>query len=820
MDSLRLDLRFALRSLLRRPGFAALAVLTLALGIGVNAVAFSAVNALLLRPFKVADADRVGWITIGGEDSVSVREYQELARATHTFSALAAEGRLPVRFQTPAGARQAWAMLVSGNYLGAVSGRVETGRLFDANDLRGSEIPVVVSHRFWTEHLGAEASLGGRTITVNGRGFSVVGVMRDDFQGPNGLFAPDMWLPLERADVLNLPTTLKNDERWLTLFGRLAEDTTPAQASAELTALARSVRPSTSLGTGPSTSPGASPGRDGVKAPEGRFFPMRDGHPDLKAIRPAGWIVMGVVGLVLLLACFNVAALLMARATERQKEIGIRAALGASRRRIMRQLVTEGMALAALSGLATLVVAGWSGSLLSTFSLPAPIPQRLHLGIDRFLVAFTAVLVLVAGVFPAILPALQATRANLLRSRRVESAVGGRPSRGRNLLVVAQVAGSTLFLAASLLFVRSFINSAAFDPGFDTKHTAVVELSPSLYGYDAPRARTLVQDMQRRFSAVNGITHVSYGDRVPYYVGYPKSWEYSLDGACQRQGSGAANECRRATVYAIGSGYFNALGVSLRAGRDFDATDSSSTDRVIIGEHLAAQLWPGEPAIGRTIRVSDDGRPAEVIGVVADIKFRSMKEAAGAFIYRPIAPAEWADSISVIVRASGEPRLLLGALQEQARAADRDMPVTISTITERMKMPLWPIRTAAGFFLICGALALALATVGLFGVLYFTVAQRTREFGIRVALGASSRRVMNVVLREGLTLAIPGVVLGSILAYVAARLLARMLFGVAPGDPLSFSATAAIEILVALAACALPAYRATRADPMTALRAE
>ena len=812
MDSLRLDLRFALRSLLRRPGFAALAVLTLALGIGVNAVAFSAVNALLLRPFKVVDADRIGWITIGGEDSVAVGEYQGLARATRTFSALAAEGRLPVSLQTPAGARQAWAMLVSGNYLGAVSGRVETGRLFDANDLGDSELPVVVSHRLWREHLGAEPSLAGRTITVNGRSFSVVGVMRDDFQGPNGLFAPDMWLPLERADVLNLPITLRQDERWLTLFGRLAADVTPAQASAELTALARSIRPSTSLGTGTA--------RDGAKAVEGRFFPMRDGHPDLKAIKPAGWIVMGVVSLVLLLACFNVAALLMARATERQKEIGVRAALGASRRRILRQLVTEGMVLAVLSGIATLIVATWSGSLLSTFSLPAPIPQRLHLGVDRFLVAFTAVLVLVAGVFPAILPALQATRTNLLRSMRVESSIGGRPSRGRNVLVVAQVAGSTLFLAAALLFVRSFLNSAAFDPGFDTKHTAVVELSPSLYGYDDLRARTLVEALQRRFSAVQGIAQVSYGDRVPYYVGYPKSWEYSLDGACQRQGTGSGSECRRATVYAIGSGYFNALGVPLRAGRDFSAADGSATDRVIIGEHLASQLWPGETAVGRTIRVAEDGRAAEVIGVVADIKFRNMKEAASAFIYRPIAPGEWADSISVVVRTSGEPRQLLGALQEQVRAADREMPVTITTITERMKMPLWPIRTAAGFFLICGALALVLATVGLFGVLYFTVAQRTREFGIRVALGASSRRVMNVVLREGLALAIPGVVLGSILAYVAARLLARMLFGVAPGDPLSFTATAAIEILVALAACALPAYRATRADPMSALRAE
>ena len=804
MDSLRLDLRYACRSLLRRPGFAALAVLTLALGIGVNTVAFSAVNALLLRPLKVPDADRIGWITFGADDNVSAREYETLAGAAKAFAAIAAEGRLPVSFQTPGGTRQAWAMLVSANYLDTVSARPYDGRLFNAADLKGTEVPVVASYRFWNDSLGG-GSISGRTVTINGRSFSIVGVLPDDFQGPNGLFAPDVWLPLERADVLNLPANLRGDERWLTLFGRLADRSTPAQASAELTSLAVALR---------QPRPGANTPIAGV------FHPMSGGHPDLKGIAAAGWIAMGIVGIVLLIACFNVAALLMARATERQKEIGMRAALGASRGRIVRQLVTEGLLFALLSGVATLIVASWSGSLLSTFSLPAPIPQRLHLGIDRTLVAFTALLVVIAGVFPAMLPAWQATRANLLRSLRVESATGGRPSRTRNALVVAQVAGSTLFLAAALLFVRSFFNSAAFDPGFNTANTAVLELSPSLYGYDDQRARLTVEELRERLTTVAGVAAVSFGDRVPYYVGFPKNWEYSLDGACHGRTTGAGAGCRRATVYAIGSGYFEALGVHLRAGRDFTAQDLRSQDRVVIGEHLAAQLWPGESAIGRTIRVAESGQPVEVIGVVSDVKFRSMSDTASAFIYRPIAASEWSENVSIIVRASGDPRLLLAAFQDQARAVAPSMPVTVSTMQERMKMPLWPIRTTAGFFLICGTLALVLATVGLFGVLYFTVTQRTREFGIRVALGATSRRVVNVVLREGLMLAVPGVLLGSAAAYAVARLLSRMLFGVTPGDPLTFSATAAIELAVALAACALPAYRATRADPLIALRAE
>ena len=800
MDSLWLDLRFACRSIVRRPGFAALAVVTLALGIGVNTVAFSAINALLLRPFKVADADRIGWITIGSDESVSLAEYQELVRGTKAFSAIAAEGRLPVSLQGTNGARQGWSLLVSANYLETVGAIPETGRLFTARDVRGADLPAVVSHRFWTDTLGGGDSIAGRTVTINGRAFSIVGVLRDDFQGPGGLYAPDVWLPLDRADVLNLPANLRGDERWLTLFGRLSEGTTAAQATSELSAMAHALAPTT----------------PGEKPRSGRFNRMIDGHPDLKAIATAAWIAMAVVGVVLLIACFNVAALLMARATERQREIGVRSALGASRARILRQLATEGVVLATLGGIATLIVASWSGSLLSTFSLPAPIPQRLHLGVDRTLIAFTAVLVLIAGIFPAILPALQATRANLLRSLRLESALGGGPSRARNVLVVAQVAGSTLFLAAALLFVRSFVNASAFDPGFNTTNTVVLQLSPSLYGYDDERARGLVEDLRGRIASLNGVARASIADRVPYYIGFPKTWKYATDGSDCRSGG-----CRDATVFAVGStGHFDALGMRIRVGRDFTDADLTTDSRVVIGEHLASQLWPGESAVGRTLKVGTEGRTVEVIGVVSDVTYRSNREGATAYIYRPLASGEWAPGVSVVARATGDPRLLLAALNEQARAADPAMPVTIATMQERMKVPLWPMRTAAGFFVVCGVLALVLATIGLFGVLYFAVAQRTREFGIRVALGATSRRVMQVVLREGLTLAVAGVVLGSAGALVAARLVSRMLVGVSPSDPVSFSVAAAIEIGVALVACALPAYRATRADPILALRAE
>ena len=802
MDALRLDVRYAYRALLRRPGFTALAVLTLAIGIGVNTVAFSAVNALLLKPFDVADGDRSGWLMFDGDPNghVSIADYLALADGLKTFSHVAAEGRLPVSLHSTGGAQQAWSLLVSGNYFTAVDARAEIGRLFTPEDLAHSDLPVVVSHRFWTQTLGGGASLAGRAVVLNGRTFAVVGVLPDDHQGRGGLYAPDVWLPLERREVLNLPASLRGDERWLTLYGRLADGTSHAQAAAELTSMAAALRP-------------ADAAQD--KGRHGRFYPVGEGHPDLKPIAGAAWVAMAIVGTVLLIACFNVAALLMARATERQKEIGVRSALGASRSRILRQLLTEGTLLAALAGMTTLILAYWSGSLLATFSLPAPIPQRLRIGLDWNVVWFTAALVLVAGVFPALLPALQATRANLLRSIRRESALGGRPSRSRNAFVIAQVAGSTLFLAAALLFVRSFVNSSAFDPGFETERTAVIDLSPSLYGYDGPRARLLVERIESRLRSVNGVEAAAAADRIPFAVGFPKSLEYAIDGAdC------ATTECRRATVYAVSQGHIAALGVTVRHGRDFTASDMATGGRVVISEQLATQLWPGTPAIGRTLRVGDAGTPVEVIGVVSNIKQQMMKETPAALIYRPMAADEWANGVSIMVRTAGDPHDLLGALHEQVRAADPAIPMTIATVKERMKMPLWPIRTLAGFFLICGSMALVLATVGLFGVLYFTVAQRTREFGIRVALGATSRRVMTVVIREGLMLAIPGVVLGGLAAFVLARFGARMLFGVSSSDPFAFGATAAIEVLVALAAAALPAYRATKADPMVALRAE
>ena len=546
------------------------------------------------------------------------------------------------------------------------------------------------------------------------------------------------------------------------------------------------------------------------------FYPMENGHPDLREIGAAAWMAFAVVGVVLLIACFNVAALLMARAAERQKEISLRCAVGASRGRILRQLLTEGLLLAALGGAASLIVAAWCGDLLATFSLPAPIPQRVHLGVDRMLVGFTLLMVLIAGVVPTLLPALQATRKDLLRSMRMESALGGRPSRTRNAFVVAQIAGSTVFMVAALLFVRSFMNSASADTGFDTTHTAVLQVSPGDHGYDAERSRIFFESLQDRLAALPGVRHAAMADRLPFYVGSAKSQEYTVDAAdC------SVTECPQASVYSLGPGFFAALGVPLETGRELSEQDGQAGEAVVISRHLAGQLWPGRDAIGRILRIGDKREAAEVVGIAGDVTHRTLAEKAGAYIYRTLRSDDYADGLSIVIRTHGEPRLLLTAIREQVRALDADVPArSLETMRERMKMPLWPARTAAGFFTICATLAVALGSIGLFGVMYFTVAQRTSEFGLRTALGATRRRVITLVVREGLRLTVPGVLLGGVAGYIVGRLLARALFGISPADPVTFTTTAILQVLVALLACALPAWQATKAHPIETLREE
>lgn len=795
MDSFLFDVRYAARTVFRRPAFSAAAILTLAIGIGVNAVAFSAVSALLFKPLRFDHVERLAWVMAASKDSLHGQtkweEFRALRRAG-SFEAVAAETRAPVSWQENGRTQHVWALLVTTNYFATLGARVDQGRIFGPADL-GRTISAIVSHRFWRSQLGA-GGLGDRTMTINGQVCTVVGIMPDGFQGPGGLYEPDVWLPLEHARELRLSAPIDRHESVLTVVSRLRPDVPPAQARAELDAIARTT----------DTGSGAESVSRYVLAL------MQDGHPEVRSLAPVAWLGMALVGVVLLIACFNVASLLLARAAERQDEISMRAALGASRWRITRQLLTEGAVLSSVSGVAALALASWSARLLAAFSLPSPIPQRLHVGVDARLIGFTVLMVTIATVLPSLLPAWHISRGARSRNHRWRTTAGART---RGAFVIAQIAGSTIFLAAALLFVRSFWNVASTETGLDADHTLVAELSPFLYGYDPARTELFAAGALERLRALDGVLAVSVADRVPFYVGYARIEPYSASDDC------SVARCPSATIYRVGAGHFAALDIPLREGRGLTANDAEA--QAVISAHLARQLWPEGGAVGRLLRVGRRGEPVEIVGVTADVKLRSPSERPASVIYRPWRGQDADTGLSIVVRTRDDARAMMPAVREGLASLDRNLPAqSILTMRQRMAVPLWPSRTLAGFFAICGTLSVALATVGLFGVTYYLVQQRTREFGVRIALGATRERLLRSVLGEGTRVAMVGTLLGSAAAIASARVVSRVLVDVSPADPLTYLVTAGLQVAIALAACALPAWRASTADPMAALRAE
>jgi predicted permease len=805
MDSLIADFRSAIRSLLSRPGFSVLAALTLAIGIGVNAVAFSAINGLLFKTHRFVEPSTLGWIPMQGTgnpyNQVTWPEYREIAAAARGFEGIVAEGRRPLGLRDGNSVRQVWSLCVSSNYLTTLRARAVVGRVFTPADLATGDLPVVVSYRFWRDHLGGD-SIAGRTIVLNARSASIVGVLADDFQGPGGLFEPDVWVPLERIEALGLAELLTAASGpWLGMAGRLAPGITAAQASGELQA----------IGSGLPQAP-SRPDR----ARRLTFWPVLGQHPDVRQLAPVAYVALAIVGLVLLLACFNVAALLLARAADRQREISVRAALGASRARIIRQFALEGLLLAIVSGAAALVLAQWSAELLATFSLPSPIPQRLHVDVDRRVIAVTVAMIAIAGILPALLPAFAATRADLLRSMKMTSPLGHRRSRTRGAFVVAQIAGSTLLLTLACLLLQSFWNDSTAGPGFETEHLVVLELQPSNYGYTPSRTRAFFDALLERVRALPGIEHAAVADRIPFHVGFP-----SLTQISTRDLDCSTAECRGSHRQAIGPDHFRALGVRIVAGREFSERDVQEGTGAVVNETMAARLWPGRSAVGEWIREGRHGGLVQVIGVAADAKYAMLNEQPADRYYRPLGEQDYAAGLTLVARTAGPAATFIPQLHDQIQALDENLPPSaIKTMDDRMALPLWPVRAATGLFSICGALALVLATVGLFGTTYLTVGQRTREFGIRSALGATRARVVGLVVGEGLWLALPGIVLGLGGAFLAGRAAGSVIVQVDPADVTPFAATAVLQTLVALLACLLPAHRATKADPILALRAE
>jgi putative ABC transport system permease protein len=795
------DIRLAFRQIARKPGLSGVAIAALAIGMAVNTVAFSAVNAFLFKPRAGWDVEGAGRIDVSGvgasEEGLALPEFQRLTAATTGALIPAAQGRVALAWQRPGATDTVWALVVSVTYFDILEQTALTGRLFASND---TDPAAVVSERFWREHLGA-TDLAGRTLTLNGVETPVIGVVPDAHDGPGGLYEPQVWIPLEARRLFGL--TGKYDDAqmlWLSMLGRLAPGASIAEVNARLATGAAAIAREWPASHARRTA---------------RFVPLSEWVPELAAVARASIVGMAAVGVVLLIACFNVATLLLARALEREREMGIRAAVGATRARLMRQQVVEGVVLASLAGVLAAIVARWSQDLLSVFAIPIAMPQRLNVTPDWRVATFIATMVIVAGVLPCLAPALRAARVNLVRalSAAGASGAGGRPSRGRQALVVMQVAGSTGFLILAALFVQGFLGTRHVDPGFEDSRALVISVDLSTDAAGADRAPVAVERMTGAIAALPGVIAVGVADRIPFYIGFQRETEIATgDVTC------TSGRCPRVATYSVRPGFFDALDIPILRGRDLTAADPNGA---IVNQAFAQTYFEGTNGVGEVVRIGPHGAPHVIIGVVRTTLQRGFSEPPTPVLYLPMADSQLAEPLTIVARTSGDPAALVRAATERLYQVQPTMAAeSVMTMSGRLEVVRWPLRSVSVFFAACGVLALLLATIGLAAVMSHAVGQRRREFGVRLAIGASSGRLVRDVFWSGLGIAGVGTVGGIVLALGLSRLAEGVMVGVALGDPLTYMSVAALQAVVTLAACLVPAFRAASVSPVTALRGE
>jgi predicted permease len=819
MERLWKDVRFALRTFRRSPAFAAAAVLSLALGIGVNTAIFTLINTLFLNPLPVdRAAELVAVYTVDAKNSsplgnllqVSYPNYKDYRDANTVFTGLAAYSfPTPVSVSIGPSPEQLFCEMVTGNYFQVLGVRPAQGRFFGPEEDRvpGASPVIVLSHSVWQRRFGASADVVGRTITVNGAPFTVIGVGPDGFHGVNSLFGPDGWVPTMMYRQV-LPAQFRdwmNERRALVfgLAGRLKPGATIDQARANLSGIAKSLE---------QTYPLPNEGRSTSLRPltEATIFPgLRDG------LLAGTAVLMAIVGLVLLIACSNVANLLLARATSRRQEIAVRLALGASRRRLVQQLMTESVLLGLIGGAFGLVVAFWTRNLIWSTRPPFFALNFVDPQLDARVLVFALAVSLATGVVFGLVPALASSRTDVVKAIKDQSRAAGRPRRRfglANLLIVGQVALSLVTLITAALFLQSSRSASEIDPGFDTDHVAVMQVSPGQQGYDPDHAQQFFQAVSARVGAMPGVQHVSWAVNLPLFGGFSRS--VFIEGHEQdKQMAGILT-----LANAVDVGYFETTSIPVLQGRAFTEADrAGSVPVAVINDTMARRFWPHQTPIGRRFRFYTERDYREIVGVARTAKYVTLGETPQAAAYFPLRQSQ-NDAMVLYVRAAGDPASILGPVQAEIRKIDPNVPIqSPQRVSDVIDQSLWAVRLGAGLLGVFGILALGLACVGLYGVMAYSVGQRTQEIGLRMALGAGPGQVLRLVLQQGLTLVGAGVVLGVAGAVGVSQLIQSLLFGSAY-DPVSFIAASGALVAVGTIASFLPALRASRVDPLVALR--
>jgi predicted permease len=831
MSTMWQDIRFGLRVLLKNPGFTAIAVITLALGIGANTAIFSLGNVFMFRPLPVKDADRLTVVAIQSKagadlDQLSYLDFQDYKKQADVFtdmtffdlnlSGLGYQGRadriiiswVPSNFFTMLGIRPALGRLINPG---------------EGDDPKTGPV-VVLGHSYWVKRFGSDPNVVGRSVTLDGQAVTVIGVVPEEFHGGFNIVEMDAYAPIGMYGMASGDTSFFTDRRstQLRVLATLRPGITIKQAEANLGVIAQRLA---------KEYPAADEGRTPRVVPERLARP----EPSVANTMPlVATVFLAMVGLVLLVACFNVANLLLARAAAREKEIAVRAAMGASRVRLIRQLLTESILLAVAGGVGGALLGNWVVRGLESLRPLGDLSLRLAFAFDWRVFSYAAGVALAAGIVAGLAPALRVSRTNLNETLRE----GGRGLVGdsrrhwlRNGLVISQVAGSLIVLVAAGLFVRSLTNAEALDLGYDPHNVLNIVLDPKLQGYDQPRAEAFYRELLNRAKALPGVTSASLAFSIPLGY-YGDGTSISVEGQerqpADKHAPGAGYNC-------VSPDYFATMRMKILHGRAFTDADTITSERVaIVNQVMAARLWPNQDAVGRrfsyegalgpfgTEKKGGSGPLVTVVGVARNAKVQGLLDEPGNFFYVP-QTQNYKSIHTLQLRTAVPPQTMIVPAETLVRELDPNLPMyDVMTMDQSMSGAngYFLFKIGAGFAASLGALGLLLAVVGVYGVVSYGASQRQHEIGVRMALGAQQRSVLALVIRQAVVLVGAGVGVGLLAALGVSRVLASLLVGVSSYDPVTFASVATLLVAVALVACYIPARRAARVDPMVALRHE
>jgi putative ABC transport system permease protein len=820
METLIQDVKYGVRMLLKRPALTLIAALSLGLGIGANTTIYTLINLVFLRPVPIRDAQRVVAVFTTDEKNktqfemsqTSYPNFKDYRERNNVFESMAAYQFIGLSIAGAGEPEQTAGYMADANFFDVIGVQAAHGRVFTPADAKveGAAPIAVLSHGYFTRRFGADPGVVGRTLKLNGQPFTVIGVLPPGFGGLVPIGGPDLYVPMSMHKQLLTGFMAENyeDRRALTwdIVARLKPGVTPEQARADLRRIGSQLE---------KEYPEPNGQRNATLLPIGQAL-VNPGLRDV--VTRAGSLLMTVVALVLLIACANVANLLLARSGARKKEIAIRVSLGASRARLVRQLLTESVLLALFGGALGLLLAYWSRDLLVA-SRPAQLfPNGIEVPLDAHVLFFTLVISVVTGLLFGLAPAIQGSRSNLvieLKDRTQEPAARRRLSL-RGGLVVGQVALSLVALVGAGLFVRSLGNTQRIDPGFESKNLLVMAFDVGGQGYDQARGETFYREVVERVKALPGVRSVSLAANLPIAGGGFSRTVFPEGHEASNGTTGTFVACDT-----IAPGYLDTLDIKLHKGRDLTEADKMGAPlAVLVNETMAKKFWPGEDAIGRRFKFYGDTEFRNIAGVVADTKLFTLGEDPQPKAYVPLGQY-FEPAMTLLVRTTSDPAPLLDTVRRTVQQMEPTMPITqAQTITSLLDQSLWPSRMGAILLSIFGGLALLLASIGIYGVTAYTVSQRTHEFGVRMALGARAQDVLSLVLRQGLMPVAFGVALGLVAAFAVTRFVATLLVGVGAADPVTFLGIPLLLLAVAGLAGYLPARRATRVNPTVALRYE